>query len=135
MKNRKSIIECAALCLIAVTIIMCAYAAQWRRADERNVTVTTYPCYITATGECYHTKKCRYANKDMETTVYEAEVDGYRACSICGGALKGWKNEVDITFHDPSAKYPAVGWYIVASIAASVGIIVLFKKRAGVEPA
>ena len=130
MKNRKSIIKCAALCLLAVAIIMCAYVVHWRWADEQTVTTNTYVCYITPTGECYHAKSCRYANKDMQTTVREAEAQGYRACSICHGSSG---KEVWVTIHDPSAKYPAVGWYIVASIAASAGIIVLFKKRAGVE--
>ena len=43
MKNRKSVIKCAALFLLAVTIIMCAYVVQWHHAGEKNVTITTYP--------------------------------------------------------------------------------------------
>ena len=135
MKNRKSIVKCAALCLLAVAIIMCVYVVHWRWADEQTVTTNTYVCYITPTGECYHAKSCRYANKDMQTTVYEAKAQGYRACSICGGYRGGWSNEIWVTVHDPSAKYPVVGWYIAASVAASACIIVFFWKRAGVEPA
>jgi hypothetical protein len=45
--------------------------------------VWTYECYTTRTGECYHAECCQYLKSKRETTVYEAERAGYRACSRC----------------------------------------------------
>ena len=40
--------------------------------------------YITATGECYHLKGCRYlAHSCIPIKLKDAEAQGYRACSVC----------------------------------------------------
>jgi competence protein ComEC len=41
--------------------------------------------YITATGECYHAKGCRYlAQSCIAISLKDAKARGYRACSVCG---------------------------------------------------
>ena len=46
--------------------------------------VTTYVCYTTNYGERYHAKGCQYLwNSSHQTTVYEAEQNGYKKCSKC----------------------------------------------------
>lgn len=46
--------------------------------------IETFVCYTTATGKCYHNERCQYLNKSKyQTNVYEAELDGYLACSKC----------------------------------------------------
>lgn len=48
------------------------------------VTISTYVCYTTTYGECYHAKGCGSLwNSSYKTTVYEAKEDGYRSCSKC----------------------------------------------------
>jgi competence protein ComEC len=40
--------------------------------------------YVTATGECYHRKGCRYlASSRIAMTLSHAKADGYRPCSVC----------------------------------------------------
>ena len=40
--------------------------------------------YVTATGECYHRKGCRYlASSRIAMKLSHAMADGYRPCSVC----------------------------------------------------
>ena len=51
--------------------------------------IDTYVCYTTRTGECYHSGRCQYIRKSSyETTVYEAEQNGYSPCSKCTPRVK-----------------------------------------------
>lgn len=40
-------------------------------------------CYVTNTGSCYHKLSCGYLRSVNETTMYQAEMDGYRPCTYC----------------------------------------------------
>ncbi len=40
-------------------------------------------CYITDTGDCYHTVYCGYLHSKIKTTVSSAKAQGYRPCSAC----------------------------------------------------
>lgn len=139
MKRLNPKILCAVLCVISVIACILGYVVHYRYADNRIVITNTYVCYITRTGECYHAPSCRYAdtsNDEMKTTVYEAKANGYRSCSFCRDRVeKGCKNETRICVHDPSVKYPSVGKYLCVGATFCVCIIVIFKQRAGVEPA
>ena len=47
-------------------------------------TVSTYVCYTTRYGDCYHAGYCGYLwNSSYKTTVYQAEKQGYDPCSKC----------------------------------------------------
>ena len=47
-------------------------------------TVSTYVCFTTTYGEKYHARSCGSLwNSSHETTVYQAEQEGYSPCSLC----------------------------------------------------
>ena len=51
--------------------------------------VSTYECYTTTYGDCYHAKGCGSLwNSSHKTTVYEAKSRGYRDCSKCEPRVK-----------------------------------------------
>lgn len=52
-------------------------------------TITTYICYTTEYGSCYHAKGCGSLwNSSHKTTVYEARKAGYVPCSKCTPTAK-----------------------------------------------
>lgn len=40
-------------------------------------------CYLTDTGDCYHKRNCSFLYSVNETTMYQAEKEGYYPCSYC----------------------------------------------------
>ena len=52
--------------------------------DAKGAPISTYVCYTTEYGDCYHAKYCGYLwNSSYKTTVYEARENGYFKCSKC----------------------------------------------------
>lgn len=45
--------------------------------------------YVTKYGECYHSAGCHYLDSIIEKGLYEAQKEGYRACSYCHGIPNG----------------------------------------------
>ena len=64
--------------LLAAVIMLLSAVPVFSCADNSDTTV-----YVTRTGECYHTDSCRYLKSKIETTLGEADENGYRACSVC----------------------------------------------------
>ena len=72
--------------LFSVFLIRCFFTREVVYYKEYTETsrIKTYVCYVTATGECYHSLNCQYLkNSAYKTTVYEAKLDGYLSCSKC----------------------------------------------------
>lgn len=83
------------ICLVCIALLWgCLFPVLlntvFKETREVEITETvktkkkTYVCYVTVTGECYHSEKCHYVNKNAKkTNVYQAEKNGYRGCSNC----------------------------------------------------
>lgn len=73
-------------------------------------------CYVTDTGECYHSSGCSYLRSRNKTTVYRAKRRGYRDCSRCS------IGKLDIsTKHEP--------FWSLAISSSVIGIAVLIGKK------
>lgn len=97
LETRLSIIRFIAIALCVVMVFVSpwlgenvfAYEVEETEIVEESYehvigTVSTYVCYTTEYGDKYHARSCGYLwNSSYETTVYEAEKDGYGACSQC----------------------------------------------------
>ena len=73
--------------LIVACLVFAFFAGPIARrcyAHEVTEEISTYICYVTEYGDCYHEKGCQYLwNSSYKTTVYSAEKRGYDPCSKC----------------------------------------------------
>ena len=96
-KNRLEIIQSIAVIFYFFVVIFSFWLSENVFAYEVEKTKTIeepyeyvvdeiwdYTCYTTIYGECYHESGCLYLyHSSKETTVADAKIDGYRACSKC----------------------------------------------------
>ena len=61
--------------------------------------------YVTKYGECYHSAGCHYLDSVIEKGLYEAQKEGYRACSYCHGLHNG---EIEINNYFISSIYSLI---------------------------
>ncbi len=75
-------------------------------------------CYVTDTGECYHSSNCSYLHSRNKTTVYRARKRGYRDCSRCTvGKL------------DVSTKHEPFWSLAISSAVMGVSLFIIKAKR------
>lgn len=80
----------AAFTLGLMVSTLCSYCSDHRTASYQEPpavqTEEAEKVYITATGQCYHSKNCIYTTYgSTEITLAEAEERGLRPCSYCQG--------------------------------------------------
>ena len=80
----------AAFTLGLMVSTLCSYFSPHSNAPSQEQTAvqaeTAEKVYITATGQCYHSKNCIYTTYgSTEITLAEAEERGLRPCSYCPG--------------------------------------------------
>ncbi len=84
-KNITMISIAMLICVIALTFVIGTYVfpSLGSYQYEELANGKDIVCYVTNTGDCYHKINCRYLKSVNETTMYWAEMDGYRPCEIC----------------------------------------------------
>ena len=75
-------------------------------------------CYVTDTGECYHSSNCSYLYSRNKTNVYRAKKRGYRDCSRCS------IGELDV-----STKHEPFGSLAISSAVIGVSVFIIKAKR------
>lgn len=88
-KKINKIIFCILMISITVVIIIGLY----KEFKSELIDTNTYGvvCYVSKTGECYHSDTCQYYKDSYkETTVSLAIKEGYRACSKCRPTEQGY---------------------------------------------
>jgi hypothetical protein len=80
----------------AVSILLCILLYLLFLTTAFSQTRTTYICYTTKTGECYHSAICQYISKTAyETTVYEACRE-YKPCDHCNPCIEQYKTKITV---------------------------------------
>ena len=131
MKEKYTTIRILAA-LVAIFIFVVVYIATLKIFFTKEIQITvydehievekinTYICYVTRTGKCYHSQRCQYIGKSStETTVYEAEQNGYSACSRCTPRSEATL-EVERVIKTPRDDIKIQRNYIAPAIVSSV---------------
>lgn len=92
-RKRKTTIGLAiimAICILVLTFVIGTYFlpsfGSYQREELTNGQDVV--CYVTNTGDCYHKISCGYLRSVNKTTMYQAEMSGYRPCSFCWNSPK-----------------------------------------------
>lgn len=106
-----------------VVILLCSLS--WLAEDvyAQPYQISTYVCYTTQYGDCYHADYCGSLwNSSYKTTVYHAQQQGYRFCSRCSPY-----EQTTITLEEPASKW------LIFLVGGSGIVLVYFMTTAFIQ--
>ena len=100
---------------ISMLILIVSFLILLKLFFVEDITVKTYTCRLSFSDKLYHNVNCGKAKSSYQTTVYEAQRDGFRRGCMCSPFTKA--SETTLYLHKPHYIPPAIISIAIATVA------------------